>query len=148
MGRTKGFSSSRLRRDDHDEEEHQEENLSLTYQVRFSILSHIEGDRFTSLKFREIISYKYIPNSLLQDVGMYDSFNQLLINYGLKIFISMLEPIYIELTAKFYTSLEVNHNDSYILKFRLLGKNHQLTYSFMQRVFVFKMDGKCNMPIF
>ena len=69
MGKTKGSSSSRPRRDDQDEEVPQEENLQLTYQAKFPILSHLEGARFTTLKFREMVTCKYIPNSLLQDVG-------------------------------------------------------------------------------
>ena len=58
----------------------------------------------------------------------------------------MHEPTYIELIIEFYTSLEINHNDSHILEFRLLGVNNQLTYSYMQRVFSFKNDGMYNMP--
>ena len=104
MGKTKGSLSSRPRTDDQDEEEHQEENLQLTYQANFPILSHIEGDWYTNFKFREIVACKYIPTSLLQDVGMHDSFNQLLTNYGLTKFVSMHELIYIKLITEFYTS--------------------------------------------
>ena len=67
-------------------------------------------------------------------------------SWGLKKFISLHEPIYVELIIEFYTSLEVNSNDAHILEFRLLGKNNQLTYAYMQRVFGFKKDGICNMP--
>ena len=47
-------------RDDHDEEEPQEENLQLTYQAKFPILSHEQGARFTKNKFKEMVAYKYI----------------------------------------------------------------------------------------
>ena len=124
MGRTKGSSSSRPKRDDQDEEEHQEENLQLTYQAKFPILSHIEDGQFTNAKFREIIGCKYVPTSLLQDIGMHDSFTQLLTTCGLKKFVSMHEHTFIDLITEFYTSLEVNANDSYILEFRMLGKPH------------------------
>ena len=76
MGKTRGSSSKRP----HIEEEHQEEeeDLSQTYKAKFLILSHKEGEKFTTIKFREITSCKYIPKSLLNDVGMLASFNQLL----------------------------------------------------------------------
>ena len=112
----------------------------------FLILSYIEGDRFTKNKFRENISCKYIPTSLHQDISMHDLFNQLLTNCGLKKFVSMHEHTFVDLIMEFYTYLEVNANDSHIIEFRMLGKPHQLTYSFMQRVFHFKKDGMCNMP--
>ena len=63
MSKTKGASSSRARRDDQDEEEPQEENLQITYQAKFSILSYKEGARFTKNKFRETVVCKYIPTS-------------------------------------------------------------------------------------
>ena len=77
-----------------------------------------------------MVACKYIPISLLNDVGMHDSFTQLLTNYGLKKFISMHEHTFVDLNMEFYTTLEVNANDSHILEFRMLGKLHQLTYSF------------------
>ena len=92
--------------------------MSITYKAKFPIFSHKEDDRFTTLKFREIIHCKYIPFSLLQDVGMDKSFNKLLTNCGLKKFVSIHEPTYIELITEFYTSLEVNPNDSYILELK------------------------------
>ena len=92
-----------------------------------------------------MVACKYIPTSLLQDVGMNDSFTQLLINCCLKKFVSIHEHTFVDLNMEFYTTLEVNANDSHILKFRMLGKPHQLTYSFMQRVFGFKKDGMCDM---
>ena len=98
------------------------------------------------LKFREIIGCKYIPNSLLNDVGMSDSFNELLTTSGFKKFISMHEDVYVELITEFYTTLDVNANNSQIMEFRLLGNKHQLQYSFMQRVFGFKRDGLCDPP--
>ena len=95
-----------------------------------------------------MVACKYIPTSLLQDIGMHDSFTQLLINCGLKKFVSMHEHTFVDLNIEFYTSLEVNANDSYILKFWMLGKTHQFAYSFMQCVFGFKKDGMCDMPKF
>ena len=62
----------------------------------------------------------------------------------------MLEPFTQMLNQcglmKFYTTLEVNAKNSQILKFRMEGKQHQLTYSFMQCVFGFKKDGMCEPP--
>ena len=131
MGKTKRSSLSRPRRDDQDEEETREENLQLTCQAKFPILFHEEGARFTKNKFREMVACKYIPSSLLQDISMHDSFTQLLTNCGLKKFVSMHEHTFVDLNMEFYTSLEVNANDSHVLEFRMLGKPHQLTYSFM-----------------
>ena len=56
----------------------------------------------------------------------------------------MQEHAYVDLISKFYTSLNVNSNDSHILEFQMLGQQYQLTYSFMQRVFGFKKDGMCD----
>ena len=78
------------------EEEHQEvEDLSQTYKVKFPILTHKEGNKFTSIKFREIIGCKYIPNSLLNSVGMLEEFDQMLTQCGLKKFVSMHEATYV-----------------------------------------------------
>ena len=76
MGKTRGSSSKRP----HIEKEHQEEeeDLSQTYKAKFPILFHKKGTKFTTIKFKEISGYKYIPNSLLNDVGMLESFNQML----------------------------------------------------------------------
>ena len=103
-------------------EKQQVEVLQQTYQAKFPILSHDESARFTKNKFREMVAWKYIPTSLLNDVGMYDSFNQLLTNCGLKKFVSMHEHTFVDLNMEFYTTLNVNANDSHILEFRLLGK--------------------------
>ena len=98
------------------------EDLAPTYIANFLIYSQEEGDRFSSLKFWEIISCKYFPSSLLQKVGMHDSFTQLLTSCGLQKFVSIHEHTYVELIMEFYTSLEVKSNDSRILEFRMLGK--------------------------
>ena len=109
MGKTRSSSSKRP----HVEEEHQEEeNLSKTYKAKFPILSHEEGARFSMIKFREITSCKYIPNSLLKDVSMLESFNKLMTQYGLKKFLSMHEDTYVDLITEFYTTLDVNSNNS------------------------------------
>ena len=60
--------------------------------------------------------------------------------FFLSYFVSMHEHTFADLNMEFYTTLEVNANDFHILAFRMLGKPHQLTYSFMQRVFGFKKD--------
>ena len=60
MGKTKGSSSKRP----HVEDEHQEvEDLSQTYKTKFPILTNEEGNKFTSIKFHEIVGCKYIPPS-------------------------------------------------------------------------------------
>ena len=141
MGKIRGSSSKRSHID---EDQQEEENLSLTYKAKFPIFSHEEGEKFTTIKFREIIGCKYIPNSLLNDVGMNESFHQMLINCGLKKFISIHEDTYVELITEFYTTLDVNSNNSQILEFHMLGTKHKLTYSFMQRIFAFKKDGICD----
>ena len=145
MGKTRGSSSKRPHVE---EEQHQveEENLSKTYKAKFLILTHEEGARFTTLRFREILGCKYIPNSLLNDVGMLESFNQLLTQCGLMKFISMHEDTIVDLITEFYTTLDVNVKNSQILEFRMEGKPHQLTYSFMHRVFGFKKDELCDPP--
>ena len=56
-------------------------------------------------------------------------------------FVSMHEDSIVDLVTEFYTNLEVHAKNTHILKFRMEGKPHQLTYSFMQRVFGFKKDG-------
>ena len=77
---------------------------------------------------------------------MLESFDQLLTQCGLKKFVSMHEDTNVELTTEFYTTLEVNAKNSQILEFRMQGKKHQLTYTFMNRVFGFKRDGLCDPP--
>ena len=97
MGKTRELSSKRP----YIEESHQEEeeDLSKTYKAKFPILTYKEGAKFTTIKFREIVGWKYIPNSLLNDVGMLESFDQLLTQCGLKKFVSMHEDINVELTT-------------------------------------------------
>ena len=144
MGRTKGSTSKRP----HVEEQPQEEeNLTKTYKAKFPILTHEEGAKFTLIKFREITSCKYVPNSLLKDVGMLESFDKMLTQCGLKKFVSMNEDTYVDLVTEFYTTLDVNPTNSQILEFRLLGNRHQLTYSSMQRIFGFKKEGLCDPPL-
>ena len=141
MGKIRASSSKRP----HVEEEHQEEeDLSQTYKAKFSILTHEEGNKFTSIKFYEIVGCKYIPNPLLNNIGMLKEFDQMLTQYGLKKFISIHEATYVKLITEFYTTLDVNEKNSQILEFRMQGNQHQLTYSFMQRVFDFKNDGLCD----
>ena len=111
MGKTRASSSKRPQVE---EEQHQveEENLSKTYKAKFLILTHEEGERLTTLRFREILGCKYIPNSLLNDVGMLESFNQLLTQCGLMKFVSMHEDTIIDLVTEFYTTLDVNDKNS------------------------------------
>ena len=52
-------------------------------------------------------------------MGMLESFDQLLTQCGLKKFISMHEDINVELTIEFYTTLDVNAQNSQILEFRM-----------------------------
>ena len=110
MGKTRGSSSKRP----HIEEAHQEEeeDLSKTFKSKFPILTHEEGAKFIIIKFREIIGCKYIPNSFLNDLGMLQSFDQLLTQCGLKKFFSMHEDTNVELTTEFYTTLDVNAKNS------------------------------------
>ena len=55
MGKTRSSSSKRP----HVEEEHQEEkDLSQTYKAKFPLLSHAEGAKFTTIKFREIVGFE------------------------------------------------------------------------------------------
>ena len=56
------------------------------------------------------------------------------------------EDTYVDLIIEFYTTLDVNEGNSQILEFRMEGKPHQLTYSFMNRVFGFKKNGLCDLP--
>ena len=145
MVRTKG-SSSRNPQVEEESQQVEEENLCKKYKAKFPILTHVEGDRLTKIRFREILDCKYIPNSLLNDVNMLESFNQLLNQCGLMKFVSMHEDSIVDLVTEFYTTLEVHAKNTHILKFRMEGKPHQLTYSFMQRVFGFKKDGMCEPP--
>ena len=110
MSKTRGSSSKRP----HVEEAHQEEeeDLSKTQKAKFPILTHQEDAKFTPIKFREIMGCKYIPNSLLNDVGMLESFDQLLTQYGLKKFISIHEDTNVKLTTEFYTTLDVTAKNS------------------------------------
>ena len=108
-----------------------EENLSKTYKAKFLILSYAEGAKLITIRFREILGCKYIPNSLLNNVGMLQVFDQMLTQCGLKKFINMHEDTYVNLITEFYTTLDVNERNSQILEFRMEGKPHQLTYSFI-----------------
>ena len=144
MRKTRASSSKRPHIEESPQEE--EENLSKTYKAKFLILSHAEGAKLTTIRFREILGCKYIPNSLLNNVGMFDVLDKMLNQCGLKKFVSMHEDTYVDLITEFYTTLDVNENNSQILEFRMEGKKHQLTYSFMNRVFGFKKDGLCDPP--
>ena len=75
MVRIKGEASRGSTSKRPQEEQYEEEDLTPTYKQKFPILSHEEIAKFTTIKFREIIGCKYIPNSLLNDVGMSYSFN-------------------------------------------------------------------------
>ena len=142
MPKTRVSSSKTPHIDESPQEE--EENLSKTYKAKFLILSHAEGAKLTTIRFREIWGCKYIPNSLLNNVGMLQVFDQMLTQCGLKKFVAMHEDTYVDLITEFYTTLDVNERNSQILEFRMEGKQHQLTYSFMNRVFGFKKDGLCD----
>ena len=146
MGRTRGSSSKRPHIEEETIPEPEEENLSKTYEANFPILSHEEGATLTKIMFREILGCKYISNSLLNNVGMFDEIDKMLQQCGLKKFVSMHEDTYVDLIIEFYTTLSVNTTNSKILEFRLQGKKHQLTYSFMNRVFGFRKDGLCDPP--
>ena len=124
MGKTRGSSSKRP----HIEQSHQEEeeDLSQNYKAKFSILTHEKGAKFTTIKFKEIIGCKYIPNSLLKDVGMLESFDQLLTYCGLKRFISMHEDTNVELITEFYTTLEVSSKIHKFWNFVYKGRNINL----------------------
>ena len=136
MRKTRVSSSKRPHIEESSQEE--EENLSKTYKAKFLILSHAKGTKLTTIRFREILGCKYIPNSLLNNVGMLQVFDQMLTQCGLKKFVSMHEDTYVDLITEFYTTLDVNESNLQILEFRMEGKQHQLTYSFMHRVFSFK----------
>ena len=133
MRKTRASSSKIPHIEESPQEE--EENLSKTYKVKFLILSHAEGAKFTIIRFREILGCKYIPHSLLNNVGMFDVLDKMLNQCSLKKFVSVHEDTYVDLITKFYTTLDFNENNSQILEFRMEGKKHQLTYSFMNRVF-------------
>ena len=62
-----------------------------------------------------------MPNSLLTKVGMFDVFDNMLSQCGLKKFVSMQEDTYVDLITEFYTTLDVNANNSQVLEFRLEG---------------------------
>ena len=145
MGKTRGSTSKRPQIEEEPQQE-EDDNLSKTYKAKFLVLTHEEGARLTKIRFRDILECKYIPTSLLNDVGMLKSFTQLLTQCGLLKFVNMHENTYVDLITEFYTTLNVNAKNSQILEFRLEGKQHQLTYSFMNRVFGFKRDGLCEYP--
>ena len=86
--------------------------MSKTYKAKFLILSHEEGATLTTIRFREILGCRYIPNSLLNNVGMFDVLDKMLNQCGLKKFISMHEDTYVDLITEFYTTLDVTENNS------------------------------------
>ena len=110
MLKTRASSSKRPHIEESPQEE--EENLSKTYKAKFLILSHAEGAKLTTIRFREILGYKYIPNSLLNNVGMLQVFDQMLTQCGLKKFIAMHEDTYVDLITEFYTTLDANESNS------------------------------------
>ena len=122
MPKTRASPSKRPHIEEFPQEE--EENLGKTYKAKFLILSHTEGTKLTTIRFREILGCKYIPNSLLNNVGMLQVFNQMLTQCGLKKFIAMHEDTYVDLITEFYTTLDVNESNSQILEFRMEGKQH------------------------
>ena len=76
MRKTRASSSKRPHIKESPQEE--EKNLSKTYKAKFLILSHVEGIKLTTIRFRESLGFKYIPNSLLNNVGMLQVFDQML----------------------------------------------------------------------
>ena len=84
MRKTRASSSKRPHIEESPQEE--EENLSKTYKAKLLILSHVEGEILTTIRFREILDCKYIPHSLLNNVGMFDVLDKMLSQYGLKKF--------------------------------------------------------------
>ena len=133
MRKTRASSSKRPHIEESPQEE--EKNLRKTYKAKFLILSHAEGAKLTTIRFKEILGCKYIPNSLLNNVGMLQVFNQMLTQCDLKKFVAMHEDTYVDLITEFYTILDVNESNSQILEFRMEGKPHQLTYSFYESCF-------------
>ena len=113
MGKIKGSSFKRPHIEETPQEE--EENLSKTYKAKFLILSHEEGARLTIIRFREILGYKYISQSLLNKIRMFDVFHTMLNQCGLKKFVSMHEDTYGDLVTEFYATLDVNATNSQIL---------------------------------
>ena len=73
MRKTRASSSKRPHIEESPQEE--EENFSKTYKAKFLILSHQESEKLTKIRFREILGCKYIPNSLLNNVGMLEVFD-------------------------------------------------------------------------
>ena len=122
MPKTRASSSKRPHIEESPQEE--EKNLSKTYKAKFLILSHTEGTKLTTIRFREILSCKYIPNSLLKNMGMLQVFDQMLTQCGLKKFVAMHEDTYVDLITEFYTTLDVNESNSQILEFRMEEKQH------------------------
>ena len=68
MRKTRASSSKRPHIKETPQEE--EENLSKTYKAKFLILSHAEGTKLTTIRFREILGCKYIPNFFLNNMGI------------------------------------------------------------------------------
>ena len=66
----------------------------------------------TTIRFREILAFKYIPNTLLTKVGIFDVFDNMLRQCGHKKFVSMQDDTYVDLITEFYTTLYVNANNS------------------------------------
>ena len=122
MRKARASSSKRPLIEESPQEE--EKNLSKTYKAKFLILSHAEGTKLITIMFREILGCKYIPNSLLTNVGMLQVFDQMLTQCGLKKFVAMHEDTYVDLITEFYTTLDVNESNSQILEFRMEGKPH------------------------
>ena len=110
MRKTRASSSKRPLIEEFPQEK--EENLSKHYKAKFLILSHAEGAKLTTIRFREILACKYMPSSLLTKVGMFDEFDRMLNQCGLKKLVSMQEDTYVDLITEFYTNLDVNTNNS------------------------------------
>ena len=113
MPKTRASSSKRPHIEESSQEE--EKNLNKTYKAKFLILSHAEGAKLTTIRFREILGCKYIPHSQLNNVGMFDVLDKMLNQCGLKKYVSMHEDTYVDLITEFYTTLDVNENNSQIL---------------------------------
>ena len=89
MRKTRASSSKRPLIEESSQEE--EDHLSKHYKAKFLILSHAEGAKLTIIRFREILASKYMPTTLLTKVGMFDVFDNMLSQCGLKKFVSMQE---------------------------------------------------------
>ncbi|CAJ2637544.1 unnamed protein product [Trifolium pratense] len=92
-----------------------------------------QASLYQELSTREIVSTRYCDEACLRMLGLYDSVNFMLDSLHLNYFLSQANPVYVQLTLEFLSSLKMStvpnsNSTSGTINFRMF--NHDYTFSF------------------